>query len=342
MNKGVVQNLRSSGIVWLRDRKIKLAVIIVNYKTAGLVKQCLESLLKELAAIDGRVIIVDNCSPDDSAASLRDWIARHDDPHVVQLIDSKFNGGFSAGNNLGIRAVDADYYLLLNSDTIVRPGALTILLQTAESHLEAGIISPRLEWPDETPQQSCFRYLSPISEFIDTAQTGPITAALSRFDVPVPVTENIVRPDWTSFACVLVRAELIEEIGLMDEGFFMYFEDVEFCRRARRAGWEIVHNPKVKVIHLQGSSSSFNQSALERKRLPPYYYASRTRYFYLAYGRFGLTLANLMWLLGRCVSKGREILEGRGPGLPKKQWSDIWTNWFDPGAVVSQQERNCG
>jgi N-acetylglucosaminyl-diphospho-decaprenol L-rhamnosyltransferase len=298
--------------------------------------QCLESLLPQLTGQDAQVIVVDNCSQDGSIASLQDWIAAHDDRRVIQLVESATNGGFSAGNNVGLRAINANYYLLLNSDTIVRPEAIATLLQTADRHPEAGLVSPRLEWPNALPQESCFRFVSPVSEFIDAAQTGPITAALRRFNVPLPVGDTIVRPQWTSFACVLVRHEVIDDIGLMDEGFFMYFEDVEFCRRAQKAGWGIVHNPEARVVHLRGGSSPVKQRAMERKRLPRYYYASRTRYHYLANGWLGLTLANALWLLGRCVSRCREIVERRRTGVPEKQWLDIWTNWLNPWVRWSQ------
>ena len=182
--------------------------------------------------------------------------------------------------------------------------------------------------------------MSPASEFIDAAQTGPITAILRRFNVPLPVSDTMVNPDWTSFACALIRNEVIKEVGLLDEGFFLYFDDVEYCRRARYAGWDILHNPKARVVHLRGQSSPVKQRTLERKRLPRYYYASRTHYFFLAYGRLGLTLANLLWSLGRLVSKTREIIERRGPGVPDKQWLDIWTNWLHPrvSGMASQKD----
>jgi hypothetical protein len=321
----------------MAHRRIKLAVVIINYKTADLVMQCLESLLHQLVGLDAKVIVVDNLSQDGSVAKIQDWIATHDERNVVRLIEPGSNRGFSAGNNSGIRVVDSEYYLLLNSDTIVRPEAIAILLRTAESYPKAGLVSPRLEWPDGTPQESCFRYLSPVSEFIEAAQTGPITAFLNGFRVPSPVSDMVVHPNWTSFACVLVRHDVLGQIGPMDEGFFMYFEDVEFCRRARKAGWDIVHNPKARVVHLRGGSSPVKKNALERKRLPRYYYASRTRYLYLAYGWLGLTFANILWLLGRGVSKCREVLEGRAPGVPEKQWLDIWTNWLNPGLPRSQQ-----
>jgi GT2 family glycosyltransferase len=323
----------------MTDRRMKLAVIIVNYKTARLVMQCLESLLPELAGMDAQVIIVDNRSQDDSVVMLRGWISANDNLNVVHLIEAEANDGFAAGNNVGIRASNAEYYLLLNSDTIVRPAAIAGLLQTADGAPTAGIVSPRLEWPDAVPQVSCFRYMSPLSELIGSAQTGPITAVLRRFDVPLPVSDTIVHPQWTSFACVLLRQKLLEEIGLMDDSFFMYYEDAEFCRRTRTAGWDIVHNPEARVVHLRGGSSPVKKRALERKRLPRYYYASRTRYFYLGYGWWGLTLANILWSLGRCVSKSREVIERRGPSVPERQWLDIWTNWLNPDVPWSQQKQ---
>jgi GT2 family glycosyltransferase len=312
--------------------RVKLAVVIINYKTPDLVVQCLASLLDQFDGISGSVAVVDNASQDGSVGKIRGWLAAHDEGGIIRLVESATNLGFSGGNNLGIRSIDADYYLLLNSDTIVRPGALSIMLATAVSQPRAGIVSPRLEWPDGTPQESCFRYLSPVSELIAAARTGPITSALRNFVVPLPVSDIVVKPQWTSFACALLRREMIEEIGFMDEGFFLYFEDVEYCRRARKAGWEIVHNPQARVVHLRGGSSPVKRKTLERKRLPSYYFASRSRYFYLAYGRLGLTLANVLWHLGRCVSKCRELVERRERGASEREWVDIWTNWSDPNA----------
>jgi hypothetical protein len=286
------------------------------------------------------VALVDNCSQDASVAVINDWLTAHDRAKAVTLIESAVNGGFSAGNNIGIKGFDADYYLLLNSDTIVRPDAIRILLQTADGNVEAGIVSPRLEWPDSVPQESCFRYLSPVSELIDAARTGVVTAALKAFDVPIPATDTMLHPQWTSFACVLVRHEVVSDIGLMDEGYFMYFDDVDYCMRARKAGWNVLYNPNARVVHLRGGSSPVKQRTLERKRLPRYYYASRTRYFFLAYGWLGLTLANLLWSVGRLISKSREIIGRRGRDVPDKQWRDIWTNWLRPGTPWPLPKQN--
>jgi GT2 family glycosyltransferase len=314
----------------------KLAAVVINYRTPELVISCLESLLPQLNAAEHTVVVVDNNSNDGSVLELKQWIGSHDGRGLAQLICSQHNLGFSGGNNLGMNSCDADYYLLLNSDTIVRPNAISTLLQTAENRADAGIVSPRLEWPDGVPQESCFRFPTPLSELIFAAQTGPITSVLKRFDVPIAVGDTTVSPSWTSFACVLLRRQMLEEIGLMDEGFFLYYEDVELCHRARKAGWEIAHDPAARVVHLRGGSSPVKRLAARQKALPRYYYESRSRYFYLAYGHLGLTLANTLWWLGRCVSKGRELTGQRPPTLPKRQWRDIWTNWLYPNRPCSR------
>ena len=220
-----------------------LAVVIINYRTPKLVIDSLQSLQPQIDSSRHKVMLVDNDSGDDSLPILEQAIKEYQWESWVTLIPSPVNGGFSAGNNVGIKAITAKAYLLLNSDTILRPGAIASLETALEKHPEAGLISPRLEWPDETPQISCFRYHSPISQFIDGAATGPITKLLDAYNVPIPVQNTPFRPQWTSFACVLIRQEVIEQIGLMDEGYFMYFDDVDYCHSAKNAGWNILHWP---------------------------------------------------------------------------------------------------
>jgi hypothetical protein len=144
------------------------------------------------------------------------------------------------------------------------------------------------------------------------------------------VQENIIRPQWTSFACVLIRDEVFQSVGLLDDGYFMYYEDVEFCHRAVRAGWQIVHNPKARVVHLRGGSSPVKEHSRLKKRLPKYFYESRTRFFYQAYGGLGLLMANLMWWAGRLVSFSRQMLGRPDKAAIEGQWLDIWTNWLRP------------
>ena len=311
-------------------KELLMSVVIINFRTPKFITDCLSTLLPELKGIDARVVVVDNHSEDDSPMLINEWLAEHDKDSKVLFIQSDINAGFSAGNNLGIKALDAKYYLLLNSDTIVRPGAIQSILDTVVLYPKAGLVSPRLEWPDGTGQESCFRYHNPFSEFMAAAQTGFIDRLLNRYIVPIRVQTRIATPEWTSFACVLIRHEVFQQIGLLDEGYFMYFEDTEFCHRARMADWEIIHNPEASIIHLHGGSSPLEQNRSLKKRLPRYYYESRTRLFFQTIGRQGLLAANLMWWLGRMVSMPRQLLGRSDKSATEGQWIDIWTNYLNP------------
>jgi len=311
------------------DAPLKLLVVILNYRTPALTVDCLASLAPEIAP-DRAVVVVDNASGDGSVEQIEAAIAENRWQDWACVVASPVNGGFSAGNNVGIQSAEAEFYLLLNSDTLVRPGALSTLLAAAEAQPEAGIVSPRLEWPDGEPQISCFRDRSPLTELIEAAATGPITKALGRFDVPIPVADEPFAPQWTSFACVLVRRAVVEQVGLMDEGYFMYFDDIDYCRRTRAAGWTIWHCPQARVVHLRGGSGTVKQELKTRKRPRPYLYASRSRYFAKFYGgRAGLVLANLAWLGGRAVSRTREVF-GRKTHISEGAMRDIWSFWRDP------------
>ncbi|WP_228041687.1 glycosyltransferase family 2 protein [Planktothrix mougeotii] len=317
--------------------RIRWAIVIINYRTPHLVINCLKSLENQVEIGYDQVIIVDNASGDNSVELLQQTITENQWFSWVQLLPSPVNGGFSAGNNLGIKAIEAEAYLLLNSDTIVRPGALSSLLHAWKTHPEAGLISPRLEWPDSTPQISCFRYHSPLSQLIDAAATGMITKLFQQYDVPMEVSNTPYQPQWTSFACVLIRREVIEQIGFMDEGYFMYFDDVDYCRRVNQAGWQILHWPEARVVHLRGGSGSVKLDMAARRRPRSYLYASRSRYFAKFYGITGLWLANLLWLVGRSLSWIRELVGNKQPHTCEFQAQDIWMNCLTP-LNLSQQE----
>jgi N-acetylglucosaminyl-diphospho-decaprenol L-rhamnosyltransferase len=309
---------------------VQLSIVIVNFRTPVFVIDCLTTLLPELVGLDARVIIVDNNSADDSPEIITTWLKLHDVAGNVLFVQSEHNSGFASGNNIGIKSCPAQYYLLLNSDTLIRPNAIRIMLETAIRFPEAGLISPRLEWLDGKAQESCFRYPTPFSELIGASNTGLIAWLLNRYIVALPVQTEIARPQWTSFACVLVNSSVFQQIGLLDEGYFMYFEDVEYCYRARKAGWEIVHNPEARVVHLRGGSSPVKDQTRLKKRIAKYFYESRTRFFYQTCGWLGLTSANLLWWLGRVVSGTRQLLGRSDKAVNERQWLDIWTNWLNP------------
>jgi N-acetylglucosaminyl-diphospho-decaprenol L-rhamnosyltransferase len=311
----------------------KTAIIIINFKTPDLTIDCLQSLLETTGFDSFDAVVIDNNSKDDSLNLIQEYTQSVGQGLPVDIQASPANNGFSAGNNLGINSCDSEYILLLNSDTIVRPGAIELLVKTLDDNPQMGLASPRLEWPGGTPQESCFRFHRPINELIRSAATGPITKLLKRYEVPLRVSGEIVYPEWTSFACVLIRRKVFDDIGLLDKGFFMYFEDVDFCKRAREAGWNIIHNPEAHVVHLRGGSSPVKSQAAKKKRLPRYFYESRTRYYYKHFGRGGLLAANLLWHLGWLVAMTRKLINrGYQPNICERQWRDIWTNFIHPTA----------
>ncbi|WP_052249852.1 glycosyltransferase family 2 protein [Tateyamaria sp. ANG-S1] len=315
------------------ERSCDLLVSIINYRTVDLTIACIKSVLADFEhspgwPANGQIVVVDNASGDGSADRIAEWISEASAP--VTLIRSATNTGFSGGHNQGINARKAHHYLVLNSDAVLRPGFCEHVLKAATAHPKAGLIAPRLEYDDGTPQISCFRLPSPASELIRGAETGPITRLFKRYDMPLgtePTTQDI---GWSSFACILLRADMLEEIGPMDDGYFLYFEDTEFCLRAGRAGWKIAHTPKARAVHFRGGSAPVKALAHARKRLPAYYYASRSRLFYQSYGYAGLWFANLMWHVGRGVARLRVVFGKPVPNGVEAEARDIWINALTP------------
>jgi hypothetical protein len=297
--------------------------VIVNYRTPELTLDAVRSLVGEIDPLRDVVVVVDNASGDGSAGRLRAALEQAGWKGVY-LVESPRNTGFAGGNNAGIAALRAEAYLLLNSDALARPGALATLWQTLQSDASIGAVSPRLEWPDATPQISCFRYLTPCSELIRGSGGGVLGRALLPWVVPIALSDQPLEPPWTSFAAILLRGEAVREVGELDSGYFMYFEDVDYCRRLWRAGWRIVHNPAAHVVHLRGGSSPVKQLTAQRKRRPRYFYEARSRYFAKWYGAPGLLLANLLWTAGRGVGLLREHLAGKAPRAVEAELRDLW------------------
>lgn len=308
----------------------RTAVVVINFRTPQLTIDCLETLVGEIDPSQDIVVVVDNDSGDDSYSRIESHIQKQGWQTWVDLIPSGKNGGFSFGNNVGIKSVEAKYYLLLNSDTLVRPGALETMRQAIQERSDVGLVGPRLEWRDGTSQISCFRNRTPASELITAASTGPITRLLQKYVVSLPVSDQRIEPHWASFACILIRREVIEQVGLMDDDFFMYFEDIDYCRRAIKKGWKVLYEPSARVVHLRGGSSNVKDALSERKRPPRFYYESRARYFAKFYGRIGLWFTNLLWAGGRTIEWVRVVCTGRPQLTCQKESIDNWIGGWNP------------
>jgi len=310
----------------------QFSAVIVNYRTPDLTIEAIRSLASDVAGRQDRaVIVVDNFSEDDSADKIQAAISENGWDKWARLVPSPVNGGFSAGNNLGMASQEAEFYLLLNSDARVTPGAVDRMIAEMQGDRDIGLSGPRLQWQDGEPQVSCFRNRTPISEFLSAAETGPIDRLFKSFVVARGLPDETRSTDWISFACVMVRGETLNRIGGMDEGYFLYFEDIDYCRKARKAGWKVVHIPEARAIHLRGGSASLKKDTTARRRLPRYIYESRARYFAKFYGGlFGILLGNAMWMSGRLISFLRERLGSKQPHTCDRQMTDNWINWSNP------------
>jgi len=227
-----------------------LSIIIVSYNARSDLERCLQSLHDAPPAIAHEIVVVDNASRDGSAAAARQW----PDVRVVALED---NRGFAAANNVGIRATSGDLLLLLNSDTIVPPGAIDSLVDERRRHPDASIVGPRLVGRDGRAELSFGQMLSPLSEW----RQRRLIRGLRRCDPAIlgrieTLTRAYQWPDWVSGACLLVARADAEKVGLLDERYFMYIEDVDFCAAIRAHGGRVMFTPAVEIVHLRGRSAA--------------------------------------------------------------------------------------
>ena len=315
---------------------MELVIVIVNYGTAGMVMDCLRALVPQLRRGEIEAIVTDNASPDDSVARLSRGIEENGWGQVVRLLPLSRNGGFAFGNNAGIRAgLAADdqlgFVMLLNPDTIPRADAVKRLLGFMRQHENVGIAGSRLEDRDGTAQRSAFRFHSLASEFENAMRLGPVSRALARQVVAPPVPEYEVKADWVAGASMMIRRSVIEKVGLMDEGYFMYFEEVDYCKRAGEAGFSCWYVPTSRVVHLVGQASGVTVTRVRPARRPGYWFASRSRYFARHHGRIKKVFIDTAWVVGFLIFKVRAMVQGKAVMDPPHLLKDFVRYNFVPG-----------
>ena len=202
----------------------------------------------------------------------------------VRLIRNAENIGFARGNNIGIAASTGRYVLLLNSDTIVPPGTLARLVAFMDAHPQAGACSPRLLQPDGTPQPYAFGCDPTLGYLLRRG----VNRLLFRRPLHDWAVAEPIEVDWVSGACLLVRREAIDQVGGLDEAMFMYFEDNDWCRRMRLAGWQVYYVPTVEITHIGGASLKQNPAARAA------YYRSLAHFYEKHYGWPGRLLLKVL------------------------------------------------
>lgn len=235
-----------------------LAVVILNYNRADLLADCLESIYAAPTRCALTVWVVDNASTDGSAEMVQTRFPQ------AQLIISPVNGGFAYGNNLALRAILAgprvSYVLLLNNDTVVPPGALDGLVEYLERHPDVGVVGPKLLLPDGSLDLACRRsFPSPEVAFYRMAGLAwlfPRHPRFARYNLTYLDPDVETDVDAVVGACMLLRESVIREVGLLDEQFFMYGEDLDWAYRIKQYGWRVVYYPQVVVYHYKRAASS--------------------------------------------------------------------------------------
>lgn len=294
-----------------------LAIVIVNYRTSDYVIRCVESLAAERASgVSFEVVVVDGGSGDGSADRLSEHFAGAEWRDWVSVLALELNGGFGWANNQAMlrllqRPSPPDYIHLLNPDTLVEAGAIASLLDVIETQPDVGAVCSRLVEPDGTLSGSAFRFPSPGREFLRGSGMPKLGKLLGIAPTLVEHTEP-GPADWLTGASVMFRSAALRETGLFDDGFFLYFEEVELMHRMGRAGWALWFVPHSRVLHIGGASTGVAAGGqVSAKPHPVYRYQSRRRFFVLTGGVASLLAANVCWLAGRALALLLWPLRGR-------------------------------
>jgi len=290
-------------------------VVIVNYRVADLVINCLRSLLHEVQLLPGmQVVIVDNDSNDSSVNKIAHAIETEGWGSWASLISSKINGGFAYGNNIAIRpaletTAPPPYYLLLNPDTVVRPNAVKALVDFMEEHPDAGITVSAAEDEDGNIWPYAYRFPSIWSELDSGLRLGIVSQILSKYTILQKMSvDQPLSVDWFQGAAMMIRCQVFEKVGLMDEEYFLYYEETDFCLQAKRAGWSCWYVPQSRIKHLGGQSTGVTTPGL-RKRLPQYWFDSRCRYYIKNHGLLYAALVDVVWIFGFSLWSLRRIIQ---------------------------------
>lgn len=310
--------------------QVDVAVIIVNYNTAALTVEAVESVLNK--AHGGRTVqihVVDNASPAGDAELLATASASRGWGHGVVLHRSDRNVGFGAGNNLVLERLatapmQPEYVLLLNPDARLENEAISVLAEFLDTHpgvaaAGAGIASPKGE-----KVTAAFRFPGVLSTFASALGFGPVSRVLRQWEVPLPPNTPTQKVDWVAGAAVMLRLSEVNRAGFFDPTYFLYFEEVDLMRQLTRQGGEVWHVAEAQVVHIEGASTGVRSGVARPKRLPAYWYDSWRHYFVKNHGRMAAIGAAAAWYAGTAGNAVLSTLRGRTAQAPEGFYRDFW------------------
>ncbi len=289
--------------------------IILNWRTAEMTLRSAEAARLAMTGLRGAITIVDNDSQDGSF----EWLSRAvhqrgwDQAEVpVRVVQSGWNGGFGAGNNVGIRGGlpngdRPDYLYILNSDAFPEPDAIRRLHDYLDTHPKVGFAGSAILGEKGDIHHTAFRFPSVAGELEQAARTGPITRILRRAVIAPPLPQHSGPVDWLAGASMMMRQSVLDQIGLFDETFFLYFEETDLCLRAARAGWTTDYVVDSRVVHLGSVSTGMGRWT----RIPRFWLDSRFYYYAKNHGRVTAALATLAHLAGGAIWRLRALIQRR-------------------------------
>jgi GT2 family glycosyltransferase len=290
-------------------QRLDLSIIIVNWNTGELLRECLNAVYDTVKSLSFETIVVDNGSTDVSLTMLRDEFAQ------VRLLANEENLGFAEANNQGISISKGSYVLLLNSDAVLQESTVERMVAFLEGRREVGVVGPALILPNGSYQVgaggfefsllTAFNYYSFLSKLSPLLLRGLWLEQKDGFEKEIEV-------DWVSGACLMARTELFRAVGSLDTSYFMYMEDVEWCRRVREEGWKICYLPFARTIHHYRASSSKNARTDWLESVDSYYRLhhgrAETMLFHLT-AACGFLMRSLMYRMGRLLLRRRDFAD---------------------------------
>jgi N-acetylglucosaminyl-diphospho-decaprenol L-rhamnosyltransferase len=263
-----------------------------------------------------RVVLCENGTGGNAAELLRNTIASNGWNSRIDLTVIYPNRGFTRGNNAVIRrALESDdpleYILLLNADTLVNEHALDMLIEFMDAHPKVGIAGNMLLRLDGSSEASPFRFPGIAAELDRGLRLGFVSKLLTPWRVAIPTPREARRVDWVSGASMILRRTMLKQIGLLDEGLYTYYGDVDICLRAWRVGWETWYVPESRVIHLAGASTGVTSHSKRLARRPSYWYQTHHRYFLKNYGALYTALVQTAFIIEYAAWRMRRRIQGK-------------------------------
>ena len=306
--------------------------VILNWRTPDMTLQSCAAGLRAMEGVAGAITIVDNDSGDGSFEKISaEVVARGWDRGgvPVRVIQSGHNGGFGAGNNVGIRAglpggARPDYAYILNSDAFPAPDAIRALRDHLETHPQTGFAGSFIHGPEGEAHRTAFRFPSIAGELEGAARFGPISRLLRDHIVAQPIPAATGRVDWLAGASLMMRQDVLDQIGLFDEVFFLYYEETDLCLRAARAGWPTDYVVESRVAHIGSVSTGMKTWA----RIPKFWLDSRRHYFAKNHGHIYAAAATLAHVAGGALWRLRLLVQRKDRGDPPHFLRDLIVHYM--------------